>query len=163
VNKSSFFKFSLICATVLVAVGATVPQKLFAQETGTVPIIKTQSEATLNRVKDNGTVPIIVQPGQGQVQAPPPGGAPDDYTFDVTITVNAQVTVDTPLALDTNHPEAIGLPDSVIVPAGSSTVTFTVTVTPGYSDHHKHAKIFASANGTTEAGSIRIDYHGEVD
>jgi hypothetical protein len=163
VNKSSFFKSSLVCATVLVASGATIPQKLFAQDTGTVPVIKNHSDVALNNVKDNSTTPVFANPSTGSVTAPPPGGSPDDHTFTVEITVNAPTTVDTPLDLDTNHPEAVGLPDTVIVPAGSSTATFTVSVTPGYAEHHKHVKIYVSANGTTVTGHIKVHYHGEID
>lgn len=160
-NKSSFFKLSLICATVLVAVGASLPQRTFASETGTVPIIKTQSTA-LSSVKDSGTVPIIANPSKQDVTAPPPG-TPDDLSFTLEITVNEPTTVDTALALDTNHPEAIGLPDSVVVPAGSSTVTLTVPVTPGYAEHHKHVKVYVSANGTTVENHVNVHYHGELD
>jgi len=141
--------------------GATRPQKVLASETGTVPIIKAQS-SEFSRVKDNSTIPIITQPGQEQVTAPP-SNSPDNYTFEVTVTVNAAPSRATELSLETNHPDAVGLPSTVVVPAGSSTVTFTVSVTPGYAEHHKNVKIDASANGSTASGKIRIDYHGEID
>ena len=162
-NRSSFFKISLVCATVLVAVGATLPQKLFAQETGTVPIIKTQSESALSKVKDNSTIPIIINPSNPNPVAPPPGGAPDDAYITIEIDVNSPTTVDTPISLDTNHPEAIDLPSTAVVSAGNSSVTVTVPITPGYFEHHKHVKIRATSNGTTVEESIKVHYHGEID
>jgi hypothetical protein len=148
---------------VLVAVGATVPQKLMAQETGTVPIIGAPSKMTLSNVKDNGTVPIIGTPSNPDPVAPPPGGTPDDATITLEITVNAPTTVDTPLTLETDHPELIGLPSTAIVSAGNSTTSVTVTVTPGYAEHHRHVKMFISSNGTTVETKIRVHYQGEID
>lgn len=147
---------------VFVALVATRPQPVLAQETGTVPIIKVQPTTELSHVRDNSTIPIITDPSQDQVTAPP-SCSPDDYSFEVTITVNAAPSQATVIDLDTNHPDAIGLPSSVVVQPGSSTVTFTVSVTPGYAEHHKNVKINASANGSTATGKVRIDYHGEID
>lgn len=161
-NNPSILKVSLICAAVLITVGATVPQSALAQETGTVPIIKAPTANALARVKDNGTIPIITQPGQNQVTAPP-SDSPDSDSFTVTVTVNAPVTEDTVLTLETNHSESIGLPSTATVTAGNSTVTFTVSVTPGQYRNHKDVRIDASCNGTTTSGKIRIDYHGEND
>jgi len=147
----------------IVAVGATLPQKVLAVETGTVPIVKAPPVNALTRVKDNGTIPIVGTPSTTDPVAPPPGGSPDDPTFNLTITVNAPVTQDTVLELDTTHPDAVNVPATVTVPAGSSTVTTTISVVPGYSAHHKSVKIFISANGTTIHTRVRVHYHGEQD
>jgi len=157
VNKSSCFKFSLICATVLVAVGATVPQKLFAQETGTVPIIKTQSEATLSNVKDNGTVPIIVTPSSSSYAAPA-GDEPTPLQPSVQITVNAPVTQNTTITLSTNNPGAISLPSTATVTPGNSTVTANFAITPGKDLPPANATIYASCNGTEVSCTITITY-----
>jgi len=162
VNKSSLLKISLVCAATIVALGASVPQKVLASETGTVPIIKTSSTAALSTTKDNGTVPIVANPSQSDVTANP-GDSPYDETFEVTISVNAPPSVATTLNLETDHPEAVGVPASVVVSPGSSTVTTTITVTHGNYSHHKNVKISVSANGTTVDAKVKVHYVGETD
>ena len=161
-NKSSLIKFSLVCATAVIALGATLPQKVMASETGTVPIVSTPSELALSGTKDNGTVPIVATPSSTDVTANP-GCNPYDEAFTVTITVNVPVSSATTLAIEADHPDAVEAPSSVIVPAGSSTVEATFYVKHGDASHHKNVKIQVSANGTTIETKVRVHYVGETD
>lgn len=150
-------KHSLVCATLLVAVGATVPQKSYAGQTGTVPIIKTQSSTSSSLMKDSSTVPIIVTPSSQEVTAAPQD-SPSGPQLTVQVTVNAPTTVNTPITLSTNDPSAISLPSSATVVAGSSTVTANVTVAPGSNLPPSVATIYASCNGTEVSCTVTINY-----
>lgn len=148
--------------TAVVSVGAGLPQKAYARETGTVPIIKAPKDLVMASTKDNSVIPIVSNPSQTDVTAPV-SPSPTDSTFTVTIGVNVAPTSDTVVTLDTNHPNAVSLPATVTVPAGQTSVEVTVTVSAGQYAHHKNVKISATANGTTVEGKIRVHYVGEQD
>ena len=161
-NKTTLIKLSFVFVTAVVSMAAGLPQKAYARETGTVPIIKAPKDLVIASTKDNSAIPIVVNPSTTDVTASD-SPTPTDSTFTVTITVNQAPITDTVITLASTHSEAIGLPATVTVPAGQTSVDVTVSVTPGQFPHHKNVKISATANGTTVEGKIRVHYVGEQD
>ena len=161
-NKTTLIKLSFVFVTAVVSMAAGLPEKAYARETGTVPIIKAPKDLLMASTKDNTVIPIVSNPSQTDVTAPV-NPSPTDTSFTVTIGLNAAPTSDTVLTLETNHPNAVGIPSTVTVPAGQTSIDVTVTVTPGQYAHHKNVKISATANGSTVESKVRVHYVGEND
>lgn len=160
--KTTLIKYSFIALTASVLATIGTNSAAFAKETSTVPIVKVGESSIASSVKDSNTTPIIATPATSDVTARP-SGEPTDNTVSITVTVNSAPSTDTALSVDWTHPDAISFPSSVTVPAGSSSVTFVGTITPGNYEHHKNVRISISGNGATVDTKVRVHYVSEQD
>ncbi|MDR3692877.1 MAG: hypothetical protein P4L46_26085 [Fimbriimonas sp.] len=159
-NNSSLSKVSLVVAAIIVVAGGTLPQKALASNTGTLPVIVgPKTDGFNNQVKDNGSLPVIINPSN-----PNPTGDGSHYgnqTYTVTVTISDVTTSDQVVNLSSSNPELVSVDAYVVVPAGSTSATASYTIPYSHHRRHQDVTLTATANGGSVSTDVHVHYHNE--
>jgi hypothetical protein len=163
VNISSLSKTSLVVAALAIVTFGGRFDKAFANQTGTLPVIKTHDGSNeLAKAKDNGNLPVIIVPSTNTVSGDGGNGL-EGQSYTVTVSLNDITSNDQIVTLTSSHHNIITVDAQLVVPAGSSTGTATFTVPYSSFKHHKNVHLTASCNGGSVETVIQVHYRNEED
>jgi hypothetical protein len=170
---------------IVVGLSSSLPGRLSVPATVTIPAGQTTASFTATVVNDTlieGTQTATVS---ATVDNWTSGAAPvdiidDDNTIAVTLpasgfegqsltnagTIRIGGTLPTPLVVDfaSSDPSSLTVPDSVIVPAGQTTATFTVTLPSNAAkEGSRTASVTATAGGLTAGNGSMVVHDGTLD
>ena len=162
-NISSLSKTSLVVAALAIVTFGGRFDKAFANQTGTLPVIKTHDGSNeLAKAKDNGNLPVIIVPSTNTVSGDGGNGL-EGQSYTVTVSLNDITSNDQIVTLTSSHHNIITVDAQLVVPAGSSTGTATFTVPYSSFKHHKNVHLTASCNGGSVETVIQVHYRNEED
>jgi RHS repeat-associated protein len=138
-------------ATVPVSVGFAVGQTAVAVPVTAVAEGSTQVTATLNGRSVTNTVQVTPRPPTLTTLEPPRQSITQGGSGTITITMSPAQGTDTTVPLNSSVSGIVFVPATVIVPAGQTTVSFSVSGNVSGS-----TRITASLNGTTVSGLVTV-------